>query len=289
MKGMEEMGIQWIGSKEEFRRITNALIPVVEPLEASLKADTPFRGFCSICNSWEPFTISPPTTEWINLRNRILCNRCGFSGRHRASYQAMAASPAWQNGTVLVMEAVTNYYRLLSSRFPRVIGTEYLADDMLPGQIGEFSGQMIRHEDMMNMSFDTNSLDAIYHGDVLEHIPDMVKGLKECYRVLKPGGELVFTVPFYSERETTLIRAEIIDGKRIDHYPPAYHGNPLSNEGVLVFSEPGLNFLDLLSSMGDWSSYAGLAYSVVHGYFSDNHPRRISRCFNVVFKCHKNI
>lgn len=281
------MGIQWIGSKEEFRRITDALIPVIEPLEGSLEADTPFRAFCSICNSWEPFTISPPITGWINLRNRVSCKRCGFSGRHRASYQAIAASPAWQNGTALVMEAVTSYYRLLSSRFPGVIGTEYLSDDMQPGQIKEFDGQMIRHEDMMNMSFSTGSIDAIYHGDVLEHIPDMSKGLKECYRVLKPGGELIFTVPFYSDRDDTIIRAEIIDGKRVDHHPPAYHGNPLSNEGVLVFSEPGLNFLDLLSSIGNWSTYAGLAYSVLHGYFSDNHPRRMSRCFNVVFKCRK--
>lgn len=282
------MGIHWIGSKEEFRRATNTLIPLIESMENAIEADTPLRAFCSVCGDWRDFTISPPTSEWINLRNRVCCNTCGFSGRHRASYQAIDASVGWHRGRTLVMEAVTPFYRLLASRFPGVIGTEYLSDNMQPGELGEFGDQVVRHEDMMDMSFASNSLDGIYHGDVLEHIPSMSAGLKECYRVLRPGAELIFTVPFYAERDETLIRAEIIDGARIDHQPPAYHGNPLSNEGVLVFSEPGLEFLDQLAGIGNWSAQAGLAHSPLHGYFSDNHHRRVSRCFNVVFRCRKN-
>jgi ubiquinone/menaquinone biosynthesis C-methylase UbiE len=42
------------------------------------------------------------------------------------------------------------------------------------------------------------SFDAIMCTEVLEHVPDPVAALKELNRLLKPGGQLVITVPFAS-------------------------------------------------------------------------------------------
>ena len=264
--------------------MSSALFDVIEPMEKALEPETPFRGFCSICDSYQPFKISDPTTEWVNLRNRVICKSCGFGARHRASFQAMCGSTSWQTGNILILEYVTKYFDLVSSRFSDVTGCEYLSDTAVSGEMLEFQGRSVRHENMLDLSFPSDHFNGIYHGDVLEHVPDMLTGLKECHRVLKPGGDLLFTIPFYAERDKTVVRAKIENGQRVDLLPPAYHGNPVSAQGALVFFEPALDFLDDMSSVADWDVQVGLAYSVANGYFSDNHRNRMSRCFNVVFK-----
>jgi len=40
-----------------------------------------------------------------------------------------------------------------------------------------------------------SSINVIISGQVLEHVPDPLTFLKECNRVLKPGGRLVFSLP----------------------------------------------------------------------------------------------
>jgi 2-polyprenyl-3-methyl-5-hydroxy-6-metoxy-1,4-benzoquinol methylase len=44
-------------------------------------------------------------------------------------------------------------------------------------------------------SFPTNGFDAIIMNHVIEHLPDPVVVLKECERILKPGGKVVISTP----------------------------------------------------------------------------------------------
>jgi SAM-dependent methyltransferase len=44
--------------------------------------------------------------------------------------------------------------------------------------------------------FEDRSYDALLHTEVIEHVADYGRFLKECHRVLRPGGEMMFTVPF---------------------------------------------------------------------------------------------
>lgn len=48
------------------------------------------------------------------------------------------------------------------------------------------------------LPFEQNKFDTILMLDVLEHIEDDLQALKECYRVIKPGGRLILAVPIYS-------------------------------------------------------------------------------------------
>jgi len=48
-----------------------------------------------------------------------------------------------------------------------------------------------------NIPFSDNTFDFIFVIDVIEHVKDGVGALKELYRILKPGGFLIVTVPAF--------------------------------------------------------------------------------------------
>ena len=56
---------------------------------------------------------------------------------------------------------------------------------------------------MMNMSgMASGTYDLVVHSDTLEHVPDPVRALQECRRVLRPLGACCFTVPIVVGRLT---------------------------------------------------------------------------------------
>ena len=54
------------------------------------------------------------------------------------------------------------------------------------------------YEDATNMPFPKNNFDKAIMTEVLEHIEDDKKALREVYRILKPKGILIITVPSYN-------------------------------------------------------------------------------------------
>ncbi|MEM7785583.1 MAG: methyltransferase domain-containing protein [Planctomycetota bacterium] len=63
--------------------------------------------------------------------------------------------------------------------------------------LGPIHADVIEHDITDGIPFDNDSFDAVYHSHVLEHLnPDQGKTLiRECNRVLKPGGVLRVVVP----------------------------------------------------------------------------------------------
>jgi SAM-dependent methyltransferase len=49
--------------------------------------------------------------------------------------------------------------------------------------------------DIQKMPLGDESFDTVLCAEVLEHVPDPEKALREIYRVLKPGGKLVMSIP----------------------------------------------------------------------------------------------
>ena len=53
------------------------------------------------------------------------------------------------------------------------------------------------NEDVRNIALPNNSQDLVICSEVLEHVPNFEKVLKECHRILKPGAVLLISVPTY--------------------------------------------------------------------------------------------
>jgi len=82
---------------------------------------------------------------------------------------------------------------------------------------------------MQRLPHADESFDLVVHSDTLEHVPDPVRGLAECRRVLRDGGACVFTVPIIVGR-LTRSRAGL---------PPSYHGEAAKGDAYLVHTEFG--------------------------------------------------
>lgn len=50
--------------------------------------------------------------------------------------------------------------------------------------------------DIQHLPFRSGAFDAVKATEVLEHVPDAMAALRECRRVLGPGGHIVVTAPF---------------------------------------------------------------------------------------------
>jgi ubiquinone/menaquinone biosynthesis C-methylase UbiE len=90
-------------------------------------------------------------------------------------------------GTGLFTEKVFNETKA------EIIATD-LSEDLL--EVARKKGLPItfKAEDAMRLSFDNESFDVVFGSSILHHL-DFEKSLNEIYRVLKPGGRLVFAEP----------------------------------------------------------------------------------------------
>ncbi|MFC2091746.1 class I SAM-dependent methyltransferase [Elusimicrobiota bacterium] len=79
---------------------------------------------------------------------------------------------------------------------------EYIACDIDPSRYSKAI-----KVDITDIIFADNSFDAIICNQVLEHIRDDLRAIKELYRVLKPGGWVLLSVPIYGE--TTFEQPEL--------------------------------------------------------------------------------
>jgi SAM-dependent methyltransferase len=72
----------------------------------------------------------------------------------------------------------------------RYIGTDYLSDRSRPDVVSS----------ALDVPFSDNTFDTVVSTEVLEHVPEPLRALKEMHRVLKPGGHLVLSTPMYCPR-----------------------------------------------------------------------------------------
>jgi ubiquinone/menaquinone biosynthesis C-methylase UbiE len=77
---------------------------------------------------------------------------------------------------------------------PKLIGIDY-NDLRLERYKQHIPGAEAKFGSCLEIPLDDNTADVVMFHQVLEHIPQPVDALKEVYRVLKPGGWLMLSVP----------------------------------------------------------------------------------------------
>jgi len=238
---------------------------------ADIGADEAFEldGYCTVCRDDRKFITSFMYASarasdgrlMPNWREHLSCMTCGSTNRVRATLNIVdQIFPDSGDARVYITEQVTPLFNILKTRRSDIIGSEYLSWDTRSGDIVDG----LRHEDIQQLSFPSDSFDLILSLDVLEHVPFPEQAFAELFRCLRPDGRLIFTVPFDYTRGDDKIRARMTGEGEIEHLlPPEYHGNPLDMEkGALCFRYFSWGVLDKLKE-------AGFEEAAVFSYWSE--------------------
>jgi SAM-dependent methyltransferase len=232
-------------------------------LEAFRRSLTPqgFVGYCVLCDATQRF-LCPELAggQAPSLRESLVCARCRNNARQRAAAGLLIGDGSTSTRTY-VTEQAGPLYRALRRRVADLVGSEYAQSRARRWRLrawlwrhGLF--EPLRFGDVTALPFANGSFDSILSLDVLEHVPEYRAALREFARVLRPGGTLVLSVPFYADREGTGTLARIDAAGRIEHLqPPEYHGDPLGG-GVLCFHHFGWDLLAAMRESGFASAEA---------------------------------
>jgi GT2 family glycosyltransferase/ubiquinone/menaquinone biosynthesis C-methylase UbiE len=262
-------------ASEEARRQLRHQDRILEKHAATQEAFD-LEGWCEVCEGRRPFHVDKlwggqdrPGGGWEpNWRERCGCHICHLNTRQRViaarTRDLVRSRP--QPVDVYLTEQVTPIFDWLVRSVPgaRFVGSEYLGPDVQPGSV---DARGLRHEDVERLSFPDASFDLVVSNDVLEHVDEPRKALAEILRVLRPGGTLLMTIPFHTNLERGVRRAKVTPNGLRHYLPEVYHGNPISEQGSLVFTDFGWDFLDEMRDLG----YADVALHIYwdesRGYF----------------------
>ena len=198
-------------------------------------------GRCPCCDRSTLFLSAGGT----HFREDLRCARCFCAERNRAVMSALEKNyPGWRNTTLHEASPYGRLSKKLKLGVEGYSSSTYLSDH---------KRQAADHQDLQCLSFANESFDLFITQDVLEHVSDPIKAIKEVHRVLKPGGAHIWTVPYYPASPTVKC-AEIRNGQIVHLETPEYHGDPLDPDGALVFTRWGNDHQSMVDDSADFET-----------------------------------
>ena len=158
-----------------------------------------------LVDAWE---LSDDERAYVDRQQGECCMDCGSNLRSIALAEAMRQELGMEHWLAP---------GLAHRRFRKTRVLELNEAGMLSPILARMPGRVFGHYpevDMQAMPYPSDTFDLVVHSDTLEHVPDPIEALKECRRVLKPGGACCFTVPIIVGRLS----------RRRDGMPASFHG-----------------------------------------------------------------
>ena len=177
--------------------------------------------------------LAPNEVDYINRQQGLSCKSCGNNLRSMCLGEAVLKEMNYV-GTLSEFCSSGTQMKILEINKAGAL-TAYF-ENISNHRLVEFS-----ESDMQNLNFEDGSFDLVVHSDTIEHVPDPVQGLKECYRLLKNGGSCIFTTPIIIGR-LTKSRVGLLK---------SYHGDRNRKQpDQLVCTEFGVDFWTLVFEAG---------------------------------------
>lgn len=231
-------------------------------------------GRCWSCDRRAGLLMAPamgaergPRPVW---REELICPRCLMSTRQRAALHLVheLLTPSAEDA-IYITEQESAIFTWFAANYPEVTGSEYLGEAV---ELGLCDARGYRNEDLERLTLSPESQDLVLSFDVLEHVADTGRALAECARVLRPGGALVFTVPFDTRARRSRRRADrdAADGGVRHLLEPEIHFDPQGSGGSLAYHSFGWDLLDRVRASGFAEAHAVLYWSEDFGYLGDD-------------------
>ena len=243
--------------------------------------------YCSYCEIITSMSLNLNPNAWTDLRGELKCNKCSLTNRDRLFYKSLIFCGINDIQSGLIFERVTNLFDKLNQKFT-LKGVEFAGHDYQSGEAFLKNDIELEHQNIENTSFTDCTFDYVLHCDVLEHVNNPYAAITDCLRVLKTNGTLLFSAPIYSGQigdKTTAILDESNEVKFLGD--EMYHGDPLSDKGVPVFTLFGIDLIERLNKNGFACSYL-FDYSMYEGILSNNNPHYdVGHMWPIVIKIKK--
>ncbi|MBW8773640.1 MAG: methyltransferase domain-containing protein [Stenotrophomonas sp.] len=239
--------LMWYDSVASLTAAVQDQLDDMREIDAAIAAKSVFEGYCVHCRHVVDMAVNGGAMfgDDVNLREGLVCQRCGLNARSRQLFITARRLFAAVSGVICEF----------------------------PGRGGqEDQPRHAVHQDMQALSFADGELDGILHNDVLEHVPDASRALRQCSRVLKEDGILLFNVPWFPWLPQTLVRGRLdVDGVLHEFLPTEMHGDGLRPEGVYTFNSFGADLPELLLDAGFRNVQFGLSYAPYAGMVTNNY------------------
>jgi SAM-dependent methyltransferase len=230
------------GVHSYFEAHREACAPIAAPGEL-------YRGRCYVCQSESNFEVHIEEGS-VNWRETLKCQGCQLINRWRSCLHLFEEICTPNTDTkIFITEAVTPLYDLIRAKYAATTGSEF-SPSATSGEQLSIGDRQVVMQDVTRLTLPDNQFDCVLTFDVLEHVPNYKLALREFRRVLKSGGHMLLSAPFTFEAETK-IRAIVEKDGSIRHLlPPEYHGDPMSDSGVLCYQTFGMDLLAELEGAG---------------------------------------
>jgi SAM-dependent methyltransferase len=170
-------------------------------------------GDCAFCGRSIFLSLEP--NEFMTRCLRCRANITGLSliPIIKSHFNSTAGKRAYEMSSY----GITLAY--LRRAFSDVTTSEYMPNAE-PGSI--VGGTLI--QDVQRLTFPDEYFDLITSNQVFEHVPDDIQGFRECLRVLRHGGAMIFTVPLKNIPKTKQL-AKLTNSDIVHLETPEYHSS----------------------------------------------------------------